>query len=519
MVGTLHVLHLTENPVEAQLLQSQVDGELAGARVKRVADAASLARSLGKGPIDLLVVDLPLWDDALDNAVARAQSEHPELAVLFRWKAAGTWHYADGTEPLAGIVRQTLRLEPARPQSAEDRQQTLARVVAAQEVFLRLAQTDFWDFEPSLRLVSAEVAELLGVERVGVWELEEEDRRLRCLDLFERTPGRHSCGKVLADHPRYVQALSTSLMIAAHDALEDPRTREFRDDYLIPLGITSMLDAPIRGRGKVRGVVCFEHVGPRRTWDVLEQCHAASAASLLAQALETRDRRRLEDRLRESERLSSIGRTAARLAHDFNNRLTVIRGEVELALQRPGGNAQSLSSVLEEVQKAGETARGLMNLHRERREPSPPVELGPILTSLRPALERLVGRGVRFELEVDPRPLRVAIAPVDFEHVLFNLVTNARDALPVGGRLRITLGPGHGDRPRALLRVEDDGIGMDEESRKHLFEPFFSSKASSEGSGLGLASVFAVVREAGGEIAVESHPGLGTCIFVELPLA
>jgi len=512
------VLHVSGNPADSQLLQSQLEHELVGAAIQRVDDVRSLTEVLQRDTPQLLVVDLPLPDEALDLAVGRLQVERPGLNVLFRWHAGGTWQYAEDSEPLASIVRQTLRVEPARPQDAEERRRTLDRIVRGQEVLLRLSQTDFWDFEQGLRAVTTAVARLLDVERVGVWELDPAHRRLRCLDQYERSSERHSRRMELVDFPRYLRALSTSLMVAASDAREDPRTSEFKDEYLVPLGITSMLDAPIRGRGKVRGVLCIEHVGPKRAWDVIEQCHAGSAANLLAQALELRDRREVERRLEESQRLSAIGRMAARLAHDFNNRLQVIGSELERAAGEAKLPAHTLATVRAELDKARATARNLMNLQRERREPPVPLALGARLTALRPTLERLLGPSVSLELEVSPDPLHVILSAPDFEQILFNLATNARDALPRGGRLTIRLLPADSGR-RATLLVEDNGTGMDAEARAHLFEPFATTKSPEHGSGLGLASVFAVVQESRGEITVDTAPGLGTRIRIDFPLA
>jgi signal transduction histidine kinase len=513
------ILHLAENPAHTQLLQHQLEIEVAGAEVRRAGDTEELRAALSEGRFDILVVDLPLSDPALDVAVAHVQAEHPRLNVLFRWETGGVWHYADASEPLSSIVRQTLQAEPARDQTAEERRHILDRLVRGQAALLRLTQTDFWDFEAGLRMLTSTVAELLAVERVSVWEIHHGRRRLHCLDLYQRSADLHSHPGDLGDYPRYMMALSSSLLLAAHDAREDPRTSEFKDEYLVPLGITSMLDAPIRSRGSVRGVVCLEHTGKQRVWDILEQCHVSAAATVLAQALELRDRRRTEERLREAEHMGSIGRLAARLAHDFNNRLTVIGCEAELALERSHADPKTWEVLFGELDKARNTARDLMNLDRERGAVPDPVDLVPILTDLRKTLQGLAAGAFTLELVTGTEPLPVAILPDDFESVVLNLVTNARDALADGGTLRVVLQAKADDDARAELVVEDDGPGMDERTRARLFEPFFTTKDRQRGSGLGLASVFAVVDEAGGSVAVESRPGAGTRIAVDLPLA
>ena len=121
-------------------------------------------------------------------------------------------------------------------------------------------------------------ARILGTERVSVWFFSEDRSRIQCLDLYERSPGRHSQGQELAaaDFPLYFRALEQDRTIAAHDARVDSRTREFQASYLTPLGIVAMLDVPVRVEGRMRGVVCHEHVGSPRRWTVREQNFAAS---------------------------------------------------------------------------------------------------------------------------------------------------------------------------------------------------------------------------------------------------
>jgi len=516
--STCRVLHVSENPTDSQILQCQLDADILGASVERVESERHLAQLQG-GAFDLVVVDLPLADVAFDLALARLQAAEPAMRVLFRWNVGGAWQYADGSEPLADIVRRTLQGAAPRPVDAAQRARTMDRIVRGQEVLLRLAQTDFWDFEPGLRTLTAAVARLMAVERVSVWEFDAGHRRLRCLDLYELSRDRHTQRMELSDFPHYLEALSASLMVAAHDAREDPRTREFLEGYLIPQGITSMLDAPIRSRGRVCGVVCLEHVGPARVWDVLEQCHAAAAANLMAHAIEVRDRRRVEHSLGNAERLSALGRTAARLAHDFNNRLAVIAMEAELALDRGDDPGGSWARVRGELAKASATARELMSLERPRVVPPEPVDLVAVLAGTRATLERLLGPGIELALELARGPLRVALRAEDFEQIVLNLVTNARDALRDGGRVALSLEPVPDGAPRARLVVEDDGVGMDESTRARLFEPFFTTKEGSQGSGLGLASSLASVDACGGGIRVESAPGEGTRVEVTLPLA
>jgi len=159
------------------------------------------------------------------------------------------------------------------------------------------------DVGPFLGEVTETASETLGVERVSVWLYENEKRAIRCLDLFERAASAHSSGAELlaSNFPTYFESLRTQRAIAADDARTDERTAEFTESYLTPLGITSMLDAPIRAGEDMLGVVCLEHVGPARVWSREEQSFAASLADIVALGFETAERRRAWDKARLSE--------------------------------------------------------------------------------------------------------------------------------------------------------------------------------------------------------------------------
>ncbi len=158
-------------------------------------------------------------------------------------------------------------------------------------------------YEGSFEDVTEIAARTLGVARASVWLYNEDRTAIHCVDLYELLEDRHSEGAELAakDHPAYFRALSRERCIAAHDARRDPRTANFTEGYLAPLGITSMLDAPIWSRGEMVGVFCNEHVGPVRQWTAPEQRFAGSMADFCAVALEAAERRRVEAALRESE--------------------------------------------------------------------------------------------------------------------------------------------------------------------------------------------------------------------------
>ncbi|HXG66040.1 MAG TPA: PAS domain S-box protein [Blastocatellia bacterium] len=207
-------------------------------------------------------------------------------------------------DPLLLIARATRLIE--RKLAAEALQESANRLrrqnVTLAQMAKRLPSADT-DLQAAIAEVIERAAYTLEVERVSVWLYEDERTKIRCLDLFDKSAARHSRGYELAKekYPGYFRVLEAEPTITAHDARTDARTREFTEDYLTPLGITSMLDAPIRVGGEVVGVICHEHVGPARRWTMDEQNFAGSMADAISLLMEADQRRRAEKELRESQ--------------------------------------------------------------------------------------------------------------------------------------------------------------------------------------------------------------------------
>jgi two-component system, cell cycle sensor histidine kinase and response regulator CckA len=247
-----------------------------------------------------------------------------------------------------------------------------------------------------------------------------------------------------------------------------------------------------------------------------------------------RERRRLEEHFRHGQRLEAVGRLAGGVAHDFNNLLTIVSGYAELLLL--GNNLDAAQrSALEEIRRAAQRGGGLTQrlLAFSRRQPMAvrTVHLNELLVNMSRMLHPLIGEHI--ELTILPGALRdtVRTDPCQLEQVVMNLVVNARDAMPGGGRLVIETGEETLDEGRAativglapgpyvVLRISDTGVGMSEETRSHAFEPFFTTKPPGKGTGLGLATVYGIVRQSGGSIALDSEPGRGARFVIHLPLA
>ena len=238
------------------------------------------------------------------------------------------------------------------------------------------------------------------------------------------------------------------------------------------------------------------------------------------------ERRDLEARLRQAQKLEAVGRLAGGIAHDFNNLLTAIGGYSMIVLDRLAADDE-LRADVEEIVKAGDLAAGLTRqlLVFSRQQVLQPqvLDLSGVVLNLETLLRRLIRENVEIVTRLAPRPVLVRADPAQLSQVVVNLAVNAEDAMPGGGCLTIETseldfdGEDEREGPYAVLAVSDTGVGMDEDTRTQIFEPFFTTKSRGKGTGLGLSTVFGIVEQSGGDIAVDSELGRGTTIRVYLP--
>jgi PAS domain S-box-containing protein len=245
------------------------------------------------------------------------------------------------------------------------------------------------------------------------------------------------------------------------------------------------------------------------------------------------DRKRLEAELLQAQKMESVGRLAGGVAHDFNNLLTAILGYGEMLGRRLVNDARSQAQ-LAQIQEAGERASRLTRqlLAFARRQVIEPriVDLNGLVRDMEVMLRRLIGEHIEFDSQLADGILAVRADPGQLEQLVLNLVVNARDAMPEGGRITVTAGAlvieEEPSRPGGLapgryvrLAVSDTGEGMTEDVLAHIFEPFFTTKGKEQGTGLGLATCYGIVKQSGGDIEVVSQPGRGSSFFVILPAA
>ncbi len=230
-------------------------------------------------------------------------------------------------------------------------------------------------------------------------------------------------------------------------------------------------------------------------------------------------RRVLEERLRQAEKLDAVGRLARGIVHDFNNLLQVIGGMGEIIRDDLGPNHASRTDV-KELLAATATARNLTGqlLAFTRQQPVKPtsLSLNEVINDTVAVLKRLAGGGVRFDCRLAEGLPNIFADRTQIQQVIMNLVVNARDAMPQGGQLTITTARSGN---MVGLTVGDTGTGMADEVRAHIFEPFFTTKEPGKGTGLGLATVYGIVKQSGGDITVTSQVGVGTTFNMEFPAA
>ncbi|MEM9554885.1 MAG: PAS domain S-box protein [Acidobacteriota bacterium] len=248
---------------------------------------------------------------------------------------------------------------------------------------------------------------------------------------------------------------------------------------------------------------------------------------------DTTEQIRLQEQLRQSQKMEAVGRLAGGVAHDFNNLLTAINGYAELALARMSDDDAQRQAV-EEIRKAGKRAtdltRRLLTLSRHQTVSPRRIDLNQCVYDMEKLLQRVIGEDIRLDTRLGSDLPRIIADQGQIEQIILNLAVNARDAMPDGGSLeletrRVRMPAEAGDLPRlpvageyVLLRVADTGSGMEQKVREHAFEPFFTTKGKGHNTGLGLAIVYGIVKQAGGYIEVESSEGEGTTFLLFFPL-
>ena len=495
----------------------------------RAAHEAGMQRFLNSGVSRVLNETIEL------SALRRSGEEFPiELSV---WPV----RCADGY-----LFSAFLRDITDRRRAMQEERQRNEQALLFRTVLYELARMDRAEYRWSLRHILRSAAQTLGLARVmfARFETGAEGVVLRAEAIYvsagdDFIPESELGAFPMADYPQYFAALVSNRPVVANDARSDPATVEFRDHYLVPLGITSMLDVPVWMDGRVIAVVCHEHIGPARTWSAEEVGFALSIGNMVALTLEAANRARTERELREAEadvrkalvreqELNELkSRFVSMASHEFRTPLTAILSSTEM-LERYGERldaesksdlvgmiklaVKNMTQMLEEVLFIGKADTGHLQFAPQLTEPD------EFCRSLLKELKAGIGKSHRLEFDASGEHAPVSLDVHLLRKILVNLLSNAIKFSPQGSS--VTLRSARGDSA-ITFEVSDHGIGIPPEDHPNLFETFHRARnvTNIQGTGLGLAIVKQCVELHGGEISYTSALGQGTRFVVTIPLA
>ncbi len=403
------------------------------------------------------------------------------------------------------------------------------------------------------RRVTETAADTLAVERVSIWFFTENLGSIRCVDMYEQSTERHTMGAELlsSEYPKYFAALTEGRTIASHTAQLDPRTAEFAREYLYPMGITSMLDAPLRQAGRLVGVICHEHIGEPREWTPDEEAFAASMADLLSLSLEiwqhreteaalseardslevkvearTRELEEANAQLKELDRLKS--EFIATMSHELRTPLNSILGFTGILRQRLAGPlneeqdkqlgmvnraAKHLLGLINDILDLSRIESGRMELHVERFRVAEVAR--EVVDQLRPLA---VPKGIDLHATLETGEIEICSDRKKCLQIVLNLAANAVK-FTARGHVGIDV---HARDGQVAISVKDSGLGVKPEQLANLFQAFRQVDGTArrvyEGTGLGLYLCKKLATLLGGDIMVKSTFGIGSCFTLTLPL-
>lgn len=465
------LLLVEDNPADADLVQELL--ELAGGESYRVILATRVAQALeqlSRNQIDAVLLDLRLPDASGVETVRSVQTAAEEIPIIVLTGTddeqlaiscidAGAQDYLHKGDIQPAVLRRAIGYSITRSREAKVRQQQVQQLISSSPDAVVVTDT-----EGVVRYANEAAIKLFGKQR-------------------EAFVG---------------------------------------DRFNFDVSTGQVLDIEILRQGSRR-------TAEMRVVDV--EWHGDPA--YMASIRDTTDKRLLEDRIRQSQKMEAIGRLAGGVAHDFNNLLTVIMGSVDL-LSEELPPEDSRRQYVEEISRSSEHAAALTRqlLAFSRRSVTNPeaLDLGVVVGDVERMLRRIIGEHIELVTQYEPGLGTVLADPMQIGQVVMNLAINARDAMPAGGTLTIRTGNVHLGVAEAdayddaapgdyvCLEVSDTGTGMDDETRARLFEPFFTTKPRGKGTGLGLATVYGIVKQANGSITVQTALGRGTTFSIFLPV-
>jgi hypothetical protein len=499
----LRILHLEDDPNDMELVHAALDADGIGGDVRVVSDRAAFIAALDRGEVDLILSDfaLPTFDGLSALKIVRERA--PDLPFIIVSGTLGEEAAIDSLRSGATdyvLKHRLTRLGPAVRRAVSEAEEPRKRrqVEAALEQERLFLKTLLESLE--VGIIACDAQGLLTLSNRAAREFHG-----RPLDPLPPERWAEHYGLHLPDG----KSPMTTDAIPIFRALRGEEVRNVEMMIVPQNGTARTVVASGRPiidlNGRKLGAVVAMH-------DVTE-------------------RKALEGQLRQSQKMEAIGRLAGGIAHDFNNLLNVITGYGELVLEKLPENDPLRGKVVQ-IRGAAFRAAGLTRqlLAFSRKQVIEPrvLDLGAVLAEMEKLLRRLIGEDIEMTTRRPEGLGPVRADPGQIEQIIMNLVVNARDALPQGGKLTLETAnvdldeayarrhPGARPGRYVMLAVSDNGVGMDAETQTHIFEPFFTTKEQGKGTGLGLATVYGIVKQNEGYIEVESAPGRGASFRIYL---
>ena len=493
---TIRILLAEDNRDDAALIQYELRNSGVDVTIRRVESAAAFRLALDEIDPDIVLTDHSMPQFTARDALRIAREARPQTPVIVVTGSLDEETAADYIKDGAAdyVLKTHLVRLPAALVGALERRRALVAGAAAHRALLGS---------------EAKFAKAFNSNPSGMAITTLEGRVVDVNDAFLRTLG----------YTRDEALGHTTVQLGLWHSNEE-RTRAIHAAQA--LGRVQTIEIECRTKQQASRTLLYS----------AELIELDGTAHVLVLTTDITERRQLEEQLRQAVKMEAVGRLAGGIAHDFNNLLTAIIGSADLLLEDLGPGSVARDDVIE-IRKAGERAAQLTRqlLAFSRRQPLTPrvIDVNALVAEMDRLLRRLIGEDVELRTVLAPDLGAVRADAGQLEQVIMNLAVNARDAMPRGGKLTIETANADLDEayarehvtthagPAVLIAVTDTGTGMDRETLAHMFEPFFTTKEVGKGTGLGLATVYGIVKQSGGHVWVYSEPGRGTSFKIYLP--
>jgi two-component system NtrC family sensor kinase len=400
------------------------------------------------------------------------------------------------------------------------------------DAILNLTQSSSID-EGRVEEIFQRVVELAAVaadvERVSIWMLSPSKEEIVCENLYLLSKKELSSPKIKLsknDFPNYFLFFSDAKILSADDAHTHPNTFEFSKGYLTPLGITSMLDVPLKNGSSLVGVICFEHVGPQRTWTVTEKTFASILSELVSKTILAKERDTRAKEFLQASRLASLGEMSTMLAHEINNPLAAAAGFINLVAEELKGPNVNLDAALQRLEKAAlsceRIAKLVKNLKLFARIDDLSKSENPLINLINDSLDLIRHKADLLGIKLITNcaaDIKLHCSGLEITQVFVNLLANASDAIAEKPQkdnwIKIDV---QANPSQLLIRVANSGEKIPAATADKIFDPFFTTKPVGKGTGIGLKISRQIVANHNGKLHFD-RTAPNTTFLIELPLS